>query len=58
MILHMCGDATDVDAIASLMDGEKSRMVFTDPPWNVAIGLDSNPRHRQRAGMINDALSP
>jgi DNA modification methylase len=31
-------------------------MAFTDPPWNVAIGLDSNPRHRQRKGLINDNL--
>lgn len=33
-------------------------MMFTDPPWNVAIGKDSNPRHRQRAGLDNDDLSP
>ncbi len=32
-------------------------MVFTDPPWNVAIGEDSNPRHRQRPGLKNDNLS-
>ena len=31
-------------------------MVITDPPWNVAIGLDSNPRHRQREGLVNDNL--
>ena len=33
-------------------------MMFTDPPWNVAIGKDSNPRHRQREGLANDDLSP
>jgi DNA modification methylase len=32
-------------------------MMFTDPPWNVAIGKDSNPRHRQREGLKNDDLS-
>jgi len=31
-------------------------MVFTDPPWNVAIGKDSNPRHRQREGLQNDDM--
>ena len=34
----MCGDSTDVGAWALLMDGEKADMVFTDPPYGVAIG--------------------
>lgn len=40
------------------MAGVKATMCFTDPPWNVAIGQDTNPRHRQRPGLKNDALSP
>jgi DNA modification methylase len=52
----ICGDCTDPKVIERLMQGEKARMMFTDPPWNVAIGKDSNPRHRQRAGLINDDL--
>jgi DNA modification methylase len=40
------------------MGGFRATMAFTDPPWNVAIGQDSNPRHRQRAGLQNDCLSP
>lgn len=32
-------------------------MTFTDPPWNVAIGKDSNPRHRQREGLQNDDMT-
>jgi DNA modification methylase len=35
----------------------RATMAFTDPPWNVAIGQDTNPRHRQRAGLQNDSLS-
>ena len=34
----MCGDSTDADAWDRLMDGEKADMVFTDPPYGVAIG--------------------
>jgi len=33
----ICGDALDRNVIAVLMDGEKAEMVFTDPPYNVAI---------------------
>jgi DNA modification methylase len=31
-----CSDATNIDAIEKLMDGQKADMVFTDPPYNVA----------------------
>lgn len=34
----MCADSTDADAWERLMDGEKADMVFTDPPYGVAIG--------------------
>lgn len=34
----MCGDSTDADAWDRLMDDEKADMVFTDPPYGVAIG--------------------
>jgi len=34
----ICGDSTDPAVIDRLMDGVKADMVFTDPPYNVAIG--------------------
>jgi hypothetical protein len=32
----LCGDSTDSDAVAKLMDGEKADMVFTDPPYGIS----------------------
>ncbi len=33
----ICGDATDPDTYARLLDGGEAQMVFTDPPYNVPI---------------------
>lgn len=52
----LCGDSTKAEAAETLLGGAKSEMMFTDPPWNVAIGQQSNPKWRQRAGLENDDL--
>lgn len=33
----ICGSALEPEVVAALMNGEKARMVFTDPPYNVPI---------------------
>ena len=34
----ICGSALDPKVVSGLMNGEKAEMVFSDPPYNVAIG--------------------
>jgi DNA modification methylase len=33
----MCGDATSIDDVEKLMDGQKADMVFTDPPYGIDV---------------------
>lgn len=37
----LCGDATKIDDVERLMDGEKADMVFTDPPYNLGYEYNS-----------------
>ncbi len=60
----LCGDSTDLEAILALTGGEKVDMYLTDPPYNVALGMNETPeeakkRNRRTDGLIvqNDSMS-
>lgn len=59
----MCGDSSSQEDVKKLMDGELADMVFTDPPYGVAIGDKNKALNSvQKAGRCtqnieNDTLS-
>ena len=55
----LCGDATDSADVSRLLDGQKAKMAFTDPPYNVAYGDHGGQQRGSRKRRIkNDAMPP
>jgi DNA modification methylase len=50
----LCGDSTDVKAVERLMDGAKADMWITDPPYNVALGMDETPEEAKKRNRRTD----
>lgn len=56
----MCGDSCNPDEVKTLMDGFKTDMVFTDPPYNVAYeggGNYADTGQPKREMIKNDKMS-
>lgn len=55
----LCGDSTDSKAVQALFNGEKTSMIYSDPPYN--INLDYNKGVGNKAnygGNVQDNKSP
>lgn len=50
----LCGDSTDSDQVAKLMNGNKSDMVFTDPPYGVSYQSNMRTKSEKFKVLEND----
>ena len=53
----LCGDSTDSDAVAKLMNGQKADIVYTDPPYGISYKSPSGSGKTKRGNydiILND----
>ena len=53
----MCGDSTSIDEIEKLIDGRPVDMWLTDPPYNVALGMNETPEEAKKRNRRTDGLT-
>jgi site-specific DNA-methyltransferase (adenine-specific) len=52
----MCGSSTEVSSVEKLMAGEKAALWITDPPYNVALGMNETPEEAKKRNRRTDGL--
>jgi DNA modification methylase len=50
----LCGDSTNIQHVERLMDGQKADLWLTDPPYNVALGMNESPEEAKRRNRRTD----
>jgi site-specific DNA-methyltransferase (adenine-specific) len=53
----MCGDSTVITDVERLMAGAKADLLLTDPPYNVALGMDETPEDAKKRNRRTDGLT-
>lgn len=50
----ICGDSTDAETVARLMDGQRAKMLFTSPPYSDMRTYDGGDESREKDLSVNN----